>query len=284
MPSDPGPSRRSTTEAPYAVTCEHVVKVYEGVEGDVTALKGVDAVAAPRSVTALVGPSGAGKSSLLRILAAFDTPTAGSVRIGGIETKSLRPSALRALRRRLVGYVFQRPADNLASYLTLREHLHQAAVVRGRVRGWGRQANELMDALNLSDRAEHLPRELSGGEQQRAAVAIALMGDPTVVVADEPTGELDSASAGVLLTSVVNLARRGTAFVIATHDPDVVKVADRAYHLRHGSVEAEAKDDRRLSVIDDAGRIQLPRNWRRLFPDGRAEIVEAETELRIKPP
>jgi putative ABC transport system ATP-binding protein len=278
----PAPDR--DPEASYAVACEHVVKVYEGVEGDVTALKGVDAVVARRSVTALVGPSGAGKSSLLRILAGFDIPTAGSVKIAGIETKSLSHSALRALRRRLVGYVFQRPADNLASYLTLREHLRQAAAVRGRVRGWGRQADELMNALSLSDRAEHVPRELSGGEQQRAAFAIALMGDPTVVVADEPTGELDTVSAGALLTSVVNLARHGTAFVIATHDPEVVKVADRAYHLRHGSVEAEAKDDRRLSVIDDAGRIQLPRNWRRLFPDGRAEIVEADSELRIKPP
>jgi putative ABC transport system ATP-binding protein len=271
-------------EPDLAASCESVVKVYDAPAGDVTALKGVDAVVTRRSVTALVGPSGAGKSSLLRILAGFDTPTAGSVRIGNVETKLLRPSALRALRRRMVGYVFQRPADNLASYLTLREHLHQAAVIRGRARAWLEQANDLLTALGLADRAEHLPSQLSGGEQQRAAFAIALMGEPALVVADEPTGELDSASAGALLVSVATLARGGTAFVIATHDPEVVSVADRAYHLRHGSIEAEAKDDRRLSVIDEAGRIQLPKDWRRLFPDGRAQIVESDGEIRITPP
>jgi putative ABC transport system ATP-binding protein len=283
MPSDRRP-RAPSADAEFVASCEGVVKVYDAGAGDVTALKGVDALVARRSVTALVGPSGAGKSSLLRILAGFDTPTAGSVKIGGVETKALRPSALRGLRRRLVGYVFQRPADNLASYLTVREHLRQAAILRDRARDWVGQANELLAALGLSDRAEHLPRQLSGGEQQRAAFAIALMGDPMLVVADEPTGELDSGSAGALLVSVVELARRGTAFVIATHDPEVVKVADRAYHLRHGSVEAEAKDDRRLSVIDEAGRIQLPRDWRRLFPDGRAQIVEGDDEFRITPP
>jgi putative ABC transport system ATP-binding protein len=274
----------SNREAPFAVACEHVVKVYDAAEGDVTALNGVDALVSQRSVTALVGPSGAGKSSLLRILAGFDTPTAGSVKIGGIETRGLRPSALRGLRRRLVGYVFQRPADNLASYMSLREHLRQAAVLRGHTRGWAQQAGELLSALDLSDRADHVPRQLSGGEQQRAAFAIALMGDPLLVVADEPTGELDTVSANTLLTAVAALTRLGTAFVIATHDPEVVKVADRSYHMRHGSVEAEAKDDRKLSVIDEAGRIQLPRDWRRLFPDGRAQILPGEDEFRITPP
>jgi len=267
-----------------AASCEAVVKVYDSPAGEVTALKGVDAVVTPRAVTALVGPSGAGKSTLLRILAGFDTPTAGSVRIGGVETKGLRPSALRSLRRSTIGYIFQRPADNLAAYLSVRDHLRQAAFVRGRSRGWADRADRLLDALKLSERADHNPTQLSGGEQQRAAFAIALMGEPMLVVADEPTGELDSGSASQLLASVSALARQGTAFVIGTHDPAVVGLADRAYHLRHGSVEAEARDDRRLSVIDEGGRIQLPPGWRQLFPDGRAQIIRGDDELRITPP
>jgi putative ABC transport system ATP-binding protein len=261
-----------------------VVKVYEGTAGEVSALKGVDVELLEGTVTALVGPSGSGKSSLLRILAGFDRPTAGSVRIGGVETSGMRTAALRALRRRTVGYVFQRPADNLVSYLTVRAHMRQAAQMGGALSGWAKRADELLGLVGLEHRADHRPDELSGGEQQRASFAAVLMTHPPIVVADEPTGELDSASARDLLGCVARAAERGTAFAIATHDPVVVEASTRAYHLRHGSIEAEARDARRLSVIDDAGRIQLPPDWRRLFPQGRAEIQDADDHLRILPP
>jgi putative ABC transport system ATP-binding protein len=260
------------------------VKVYAGSAGEVSALKGVDVELPSGVVTAIVGPSGSGKSSLLRILAGFDRPTAGSVRIGDVETTSLRPSALRSLRRRMVGYVFQRPADNLVSYLTVRGHLRQAARIGGTASGWPARADELLSLVRLRHRADHRPAELSGGEQERLAFAAALMNRPAVVVADEPTGELDRASAQDLLACVTRAAAGGTAFAIATHDPVVVEASSRSYHLRHGSIEAEAKDDRRLSVIDEAGRIQLPPNWKRLFPEGRAQILEANDHLRIDPP
>jgi putative ABC transport system ATP-binding protein len=267
-----------------AASCSGVVKVYQGPAGEVSALKGVDVELPASAVTALVGPSGSGKSSLLRILAGFDRPTAGSVVIGGVETNGLRPSALRSIRRRSIGYVFQRPADNLVSYLTVRQHLRQAARLAGRATGWADRADELLETMALRDRADHRPAELSGGEQQRASFAAVLMTGPALVVADEPTGELDSASAQALLGCVAAAAGRGTAFVIATHDPTVAMAALRTYHLRHGSIEAEARDDRRLSVIDDAGRIQLPADWRRLFPQGRAVIREEGDQLRIIPP
>jgi putative ABC transport system ATP-binding protein len=267
-----------------AASCAGIVKVYQGPAGEVPALKGVDVELPASAVTALVGPSGSGKSSLLRILAAFDRPTAGSVVIAGVETSGLRPSALRSIRRRTIGYVFQRPADNLVSYLTVRQHLRQAARLGGRAAGWADRADELLDTMALRDRADHRPAELSGGEQQRAAFAAALMTGPSLVVADEPTGELDSASAQALLACVTGATGRGTAFVIATHDPVVATAASRTYHLRHGSIEAEGRDDRRLSVIDDAGRIQLPADWRRLFPHGRAEIQQEVDHLRIVPP
>jgi putative ABC transport system ATP-binding protein len=260
------------------------VKVYYSPAGEVPALKGVDVSVLANAATAVVGPSGSGKSSLLRILAGFDRPTAGSVRIGDVDAGKLSPTRLRQVRRRLVGYVFQRPADNLASYLTVLDHLRQAARLRGAGRGWRDEAEEILSILGLTGRAMHLPRQLSGGEQQRAAFAAAVMGRPAVVVADEPTGELDGGSARALLSSVAALAARGTAFVIATHDPEVVSVAGRTYHLRHGAMEAEAQDDRKLSVIDAAGRIQLPPEWRRLFPNGRAQIEVEEGDMRITPP
>jgi putative ABC transport system ATP-binding protein len=267
-----------------AASCTGVVKVYEGSAGEVSALKGVDIELSHAAVTALVGPSGSGKSSLLRILAGFDRPTAGSVRIGEVEINGLRPSARRALRRKEIGYVFQRPADNLVSYLTVREHLRESARLGGSDSGWRSRADDLLTLVGLTHRADHRPAELSGGEQQRAAFAAVLMNRPSLVVADEPTGELDMGSARDLLGCVARAAADGTAFAIATHDPVVVEVSTRTYHLRHGSIEAEGRDDRRLSVIDEAGRIQLPQDWRRLFPDGRARIRDEGDGLRITPP
>jgi ABC-type lipoprotein export system ATPase subunit len=267
-----------------AASCTGIVKVYQGPAGEVSALKGVDVELPAAAVTALVGPSGSGKSSLLRILAGFDRPTAGSVIIDGVETNKLGASALRSLRRRTIGYVFQRPADNLVSYLTVLQHLRQAARLGGWSTGWSERADELLATMDLGDRVDHRPAELSGGEQQRASFAAVLMTKPTLVVADEPTGELDSVSANHLLACVASAAGQGTAFAIATHDPVVVAAATRTYHLRHGSIEAEARDDRRLSVIDGAGRIQLPADWRRLFPQGRAEIQQEDDHLRIVPP
>jgi putative ABC transport system ATP-binding protein len=271
-------------EGAPAATCESVVKVYPSPGGDVMALAGVDATFAHAAVTALVGPSGSGKSSLLRILAGLDRPTAGRVVVGGIETSSLSAAGLRSVRRRAIAYVWQRPAENLIGHLTVAEHLRLSARARQAGRGWVDRAREILDVLGLDARVDHLPRQLSGGEQQRVAFATAVVGEPSLVVADEPTGELDSASAEDVLAAVRALADRGTAFAIATHDPAVVAVAERTYHLRHGSLEAESTADRPLAVIDHAGRIQLPPAWRDLFPDARAHIQVDEDGLRILPP
>jgi ABC-type lipoprotein export system ATPase subunit len=274
------------TETPLdlAASCDGVVKIYYTLVGEVAALKGVDLRFPSASMSAVVGPSGSGKSSLLRIVGGFERPTAGRVQLGGEETSGMGARELRKLRRRTVGYVFQRPADNLVPYLSVLDHLRQAARIRGRIAGWRSEAEEILGALGLSGRAEHLPKELSGGEQQRAAFAAAAMGSPALVIADEPTGELDSESTEDLLRSVVSLTGRNTAFIIATHDSAVVSAAERTYLLRHGSVAAESREDRSLSVIDADGRIQLPPGWNELFPVGRAEIVVEEDSMRIVPP
>jgi ABC-type lipoprotein export system ATPase subunit len=273
---------RANTLSSEAALCSGVVKIYWTGTGEVNALKGIDAHFPGSAVTAVVGPSGSGKSSLLRILAGLDRPTAGVVRVAGTEISGLRSGRLRRVRRRLIGYVFQRPADNLIPYLTAGEHLALAGRLRGH---YSRsEGEELLDVLGIGPRRNHLPKQLSGGEQQRLAFAQGVIGSPALVVADEPTAELDSVSGQSLLDTVSTLAERGTAFVIATHDPAAVKMADKTYYLRHGALHAEAMEARALSVIDGAGRIQLPPRALRMFPDRRAVIRLEDGEVRISPP
>ena len=255
------------------------MKIYWTGTGEVHALKGVDAEIRKGSITAVVGPSGSGKSSLLRLLACMDRPTAGTVTIGGVETSGLGARRLRMVRRR-VGYVFQRPSDNLVPYLSAAEHMSLTA----RLKGTRLRDLSGLELLGLGARADHRPHQLSGGEQQRLAFAQALVGDPVLVVADEPTAELDSTSTSSLLRSMSEVADRGATIVVSTHDPAVVRTADRTYFLRHGALEAETSEARFLSVIDDSGRIQLPPKALELFPARRAVIDFDENGVRITPP
>jgi putative ABC transport system ATP-binding protein len=264
----------------FAAVCTGVVKIYWTASGEVHALKGIDALFPRAAVTAVVGPSGSGKSSLLRILAGLDRATAGSVVVGGTELAGLPWGTLRKMRRRLTGYVFQRPSDNLIPYLTVAEHLELAARIRRTGTG-----EDLLDLLELTHRRNHLPVQLSAGEQHRVAFAQAVVGTPDLVVADEPTAELDAEASASLLEVVSSLAREGfSAFVVATHDPDVVRAADATLHLRHGAMEAESRAERTLSVIDAAGRIQLPPAALTMFPERRAVVSVDDGEIRITPP
>jgi putative ABC transport system ATP-binding protein len=266
-----------------AASCSGVVKIYWTATGEVHALKGIDAHFDAGAVTALVGPSGSGKSSLLRILAGMDKPSAGKVEIAGIDLSEATRSQMKEVRRQMIGYVFQRPSDNLVPYLTAWEHLEAAASFRGS-KGVPR-GKELMGILGLGDRMDHKPEQLSGGEQQRLAFAQAVIGNPAVVLADEPTAELDTHSASSLLTEVSDLVREeNIAFILTTHDPKVVKSADRILHLRHGNLEAETGLGRQLSVIDATGRVQLPPEALRLFPGNRAILTIENGEVRITPP
>lgn len=259
-----------------------VVKIYWTPTGEVHALKGIDVLFSAGQVTALVGPSGSGKSSLMRIMCGLDRPTAGTVVVGDTDVSSLKGARLHRFRRDNVGYVFQRPSDNLISFLTAREHLEHSARIRGL--GETNEVDELLDQLGIAKRGHHRPHQLSGGEQQRLAFAQAVIGGPVLVVADEPTAELDSASSHTLLETVGDLAHRGIGVVVSTHDTAVVEVADRTIYLRHGAVEAETKEKRNLSVIDAAGRIQLPPELLKLFPDSRAVMTEEDGEVRLTPP
>jgi ABC-type lipoprotein export system ATPase subunit len=216
------------------VACAGVVKEYATATGTVRALKGVDAVFPAGQVTAVAGPSGSGKSSLLRILACVDRPTAGSVRVGGADVAAMGARGRRRVRRRLVGYVFQQPGDNLLPYLTARGQLELAAQLRGERRP--EQVERLLAALGLEHRAGHRPEQLSGGEQQRLAFAAAVIGGSALVVADEPTAELDTEAGDRLMRAVLGLRDQGTSLVLSSHDPVVTGAVDRIVRLHDGEV------------------------------------------------
>jgi putative ABC transport system ATP-binding protein len=219
---------------PSDVAYAGLVKEYATATGTVRALKGVDAAFPAGRVTAVVGPSGSGKSSLLRILACVDRPTAGSVRVGDLDVAALGARGRRQVRRRQVGYVFQRPSDNLLPYLTAREQLDLAARLRGGQRAG--EAERLLAALGLQHRAGHRPEQLSGGEQQRLAFAAAVIGAPALVVADEPTAELDSEAGERLMRAVLGLREQGTSLVLSSHDPVVTGAVDGILRLHDGEV------------------------------------------------
>lgn len=218
-----------------AAVCVDVHKVYTVADELVVALTAVSKDFPAARVSAIVGPSGSGKSSLLRILACVDRPTQGSVRIGGREVGDLGVRQRRALRRVAVGYIFQNPVDNLVEYLDAAAQLRLAARLRG-LRPDPAEIDRLLTVLGLGHRAGHLPVQLSGGEQQRLAFACAVIGRPAIVVADEPTAELDSASADRVLQAVQDLRAEGVAFLLSSHDPRVVDSADHLLRLEHGRV------------------------------------------------
>jgi ABC-type lipoprotein export system ATPase subunit len=218
-----------------AARCSEVVKTYRTAAESVTALDRVTLQIPRGRVTVVVGPSGAGKSSLLRLLACIDRPDTGAVHIGGLRVDALRARGRRRLRRRHVSYLFQRPGDNLLPYLRAAEQVRLAASMRGAPVD-DDEIHALLDRLGLGSRAGHRPAQLSGGEQQRLAVACSVIGSPTLDVADEPTAELDTAAAERVLAAMEDLAASGVAFVVSSHDPRVMAVADGSVHLDHGRV------------------------------------------------
>jgi len=208
------------------------VKTYRTASGEVRALKGLSAEVPASALLAVIGPSGSGKSSLLRLISGLDRPTSGTLVVEGTSVHDASARTLRRFRRATVGYLFQRPSDNFLPHLTVGEHLRLARGLTHRPPRIEQEA--LLSTLGIEERVDHLPSELSGGEQQRAAIAEVLVGGATIVVADEPTAELDSTSASHVIDTMVELARAGVTFVVATHDRSVMRRADTALELDHG--------------------------------------------------
>ena len=213
-----------------------ITKTFREGREEVSVLNGVDLTVAPGEIVALEGPSGSGKTTFLSILGCILTPTAGRVVVDGEEIDATRPNALAAIRKRSIGFVFQQ--FNLFPALTALENVEYALNIKGlRGREARRSAEEVLSAVELTDRAGFLPRDLSGGQKQRVAIARALAGKPPVLLADEPTANLDSAVGKQILELFRALARgENRGLLIVTHDPNVRTIADRVVKIRDGRI------------------------------------------------
>jgi ABC-type lipoprotein export system ATPase subunit len=281
--------------AQYAIVCENVVKIYKVADLEVVALQGLDLLVEEGELIAIVGASGSGKSTLQNILGGVDLPTAGRVEVAGRELVTLTEHDRTLYRRRVVGFVWQQTARNLLPYLTAAENVELPMTLEGVGRSSRRQrVAELLELVGLAARADHRPDALSGGEQQRVAVAIALANGPSVLLADEPTGELDSDNANQLFETMRAVNRElGVTIVVFTHDPLVSEDVQRTIGIRDGRTATETLRRRdggdelvaeELAVLDRAGRLQLPSEYvAALGLERRVRLVLEPGHIAIHP-
>jgi len=212
-----------------------VRKVYKMGKVDVEALRGIDLEIEEGEYVAVLGPSGSGKSTLMHIIGCLDGPTSGRYYLDGREVSRLSPSQLAEIRNTKVGFVFQ--SFNLLPHATALENVELPMIYRRmRAKERKKRAKMLLDMLGLGERASHRPSELSGGEQQRVAIARALANDPQILLADEPTGNLDSKSGEEVVKMFDDLWRQGRTIVVVTHDPAVAERAERVVRLLDGRI------------------------------------------------
>jgi len=274
-PSHAAPTEEDASTS-YAILCDNLVKIYKVADLEVVALQGLDLVVESGELIAIVGASGSGKSTLQNILGAVDTPTAGRVEVAGLDLTSLSERERTLFRRRVVGFLWQQTSRNLLPYLSAAENIELPMTLDGVGQHQRHErVTELLELIGLAHRAGHRPDALSGGEQQRVAVAIALANDPTVLLADEPTGELDSESANHLFETLRTVNRElGVTVVVLTHDPRVSEQTQRVIEIRDGRTASEtlrrrelgpAGEERviaeELAVLDRVGRLQLPSEY-----------------------
>lgn len=273
-PSGMPPVTRQRDHDGPDILCEDLVRIYstEGVE--VQALQGLNLVIDPGDVVALIGASGSGKSTLLNILSGLDTPTGGRARVAGVDLGSMSRRQRVHYQRHVVGFVWQQTSRNLMPFLTAAENIALPLVISGR-KERGRRVEELLSLLDIADCRDRRPHEMSGGQQQRTAIAVALANDPAVLLADEPTGELDDAMSAEVLEAMRDAsARLGVTVLIVTHDPTISEHVRRTVQIRDGRTSTEvlrtvetAEDGstrvvaQEYTVIDRAGRMQLPSGY-----------------------
>ncbi|HDQ70782.1 MAG TPA: ABC transporter ATP-binding protein [Chloroflexi bacterium] len=296
------------------IICEGLVKIYRVAGREVVALQGLELTVEAGEMLGIVGPSGAGKSTLMNVIGGLDRPSAGRVLVEGENLSEFSDAVLDCYRRERIGFLWQIPGRNLIPYLTARENVELPMIVARRPARERRQrAIELLEAVGLAERAKHVPAQLSGGEQQRVAIAIALANRPRLLLADEPTGELDSATARTIYQTFRRLNETlGLTVLIVTHDQNVAPMVDRVVSIRDGRVSTETvsverrewrdengearKDDdplfsdgsplssEELVVVDSTGHLQIPESYREQYRiGGRVRLEAAEEGLLIRP-
>ena len=261
-------------ELPY-VLCSGLFKIYKAADLEVVALRGLELSVNHGEIIAIVGASGSGKSTLLNILAGYDTPSAGIVRVGKYDLLQMTNAEVVEYRRSEVGFIWQEASRNLFPYLTARENVELPMVLTGVSPAQRRErSEELLGLVGLSHRMGHRPGELSGGEQQRVAIAVALANRPPLLLADEPTGELDDETGAEVLALLNNLCTElGATIIIVTHDPAISSSVGRAVAIKDGKTSTEtvrevtfqrriggpAGETEEFLLVDSSGSVQIPR-------------------------
>ena len=271
------------------IACDNLVKIYKVADLEVVALQGLDLLVDPAEMIAIVGASGSGKSTLLSILGGLDVPSAGRATVAGHDLTAMGRRERTLYRRRVIGFVWQQTARNLLPYLSAAENVELPMILNGRAgRARRERAQNLLALVGLGDRGDHRPDRLSGGEQQRVAIAVALANEPEVLLADEPTGELDTDTSAEIFELLRHMnGELGTTIVIVTHDPLVSDQVQRTVAIRDGRTSSETlrrssvsdEGDHQViaeefAVLDRAGRLQLPRS--------HVEALELERRVRLR--
>ncbi|MGY4643539.1 ABC transporter ATP-binding protein [Cellulomonas sp. URHB0016] len=281
------------------IVCDSLVRIYQSEGVEVQALQGLDLLVEAGELVAIVGASGSGKSTLLSVLSGLDVPTAGRVRVGPWDLMSMSAKQRVDYRRSMVGFVWQQTARNIVPYLSSTENVAFPLALAGvRRRAREKRAAELLDVLGVGYCADRRPAQMSGGEQQRVAIAVALANSPEVLFADEPTGELDSATSHDVLEGLRTVNRElGTTVVVVTHDSGVSEHVQRTVAIRDGRTSSEvlrrthtAEDGtesvvaEEYAVLDRAGRVQLPREYRQTLDlVGKVRLALESSHISVWP-
>ncbi|WP_426445610.1 ABC transporter ATP-binding protein [Paenibacillus sp. S-38] len=292
------------------IQCDNLVKIYKIADLEVVALQGLDLQVADGELMAIIGSSGSGKSTLLNMLGGLDRPSAGRLLVDGRDLLTMSEKDLIRYKRETVGFVWQNNARNLIPYLTALQNVELPMLLQGRRRR--ERARELLEAVGLSHRVNNRLNQLSGGEQQRVAIAIALANSPKLLLADEPTGSVDTAMANTILDLFRHLSRSlGLTVVIVTHDPQLAKKVDRVVAIRDGKTSSEMLRRRmpeegtdgglapeeqgageeeshvEYAILDQAGRVQIPAGFLEttgVKQSGKVQVVMEDGRIVLLPP
>jgi len=267
------------------ILCEDLFKIYRASGVDVVALRGLDLTINSGEMIAVVGASGSGKSTFLNMLAGFDKPSAGFISVFGFNLNEMKQKQIQKYRRSQIGFVWQESMWNLFPYLSVIENvilpmnLMNNTNIEKKIK-----AEELLKLVGIkTDQFDNIPKQLSGGELQRIAIAVALANDPTLLLADEPTGQLDSLSASYVIDSlkIVN-QQKGSTIVIVTHDPRVSVFVDRAILIRDGRACVEIIKDDEFVLVDNNNMLQIPEKYMKSKKlEGRVRMDLRDEDLLI---